>query len=71
MGGNKNMIPLTSQKEVSNLIGVVYYYQHMLAIHLHTLEPSTKLNQSKVIFKWNEVKKFKTKFSGLWPVIIY
>ena len=50
------MTPPTSQKEVQNFIGLVYYYRDRTRLS-HMFAPFNKWTYSKVKFKWTEVKQ--------------
>ena len=50
-------MPLTSQEEVRQFIGLVNYYHGISSRHSHMLAPLTKIMHSKVKFKWNKIKQ--------------
>ena len=52
-----NMVPTTYQKELQQVIGVIYYYPNMWPRLSHMLELLTKLTYINRKFKWTEVNQ--------------
>ena len=57
MEAMNNMTPPTTLKRYCKFVGLLNYNRGMWERLSHTLEPSTKLKDNKVTFKWTEVEQ--------------